>query len=79
MRYDVVSLSLDKEGKYQRKKNGDFIVRTEGIDTVTNELFWECKNAKDVKMAYECFWKLDKHWKKGQCKVLLVVTQNGKE
>ena len=74
MKYFVISLSLTQEGK-PFYKNGKPHVRTEEVDTKTNELFKYCRSKQDVADTYTAFWKLDKYWKKGQCEVLKVIRE----
>jgi len=70
--YDVVSVALTKDGSYGTK-NGELLVRTERIDTQTNDIFTNCNTKEEIKDAYEAFWALDKWWVNGQCKVVAVV------
>ena len=75
MEYDIVSVGLTEEG-YYAMDDGQLLVRTERIDTQTNELFRNCVTQEDVRKAYEAFWMLDNRWKHGQAKVLGVIPVN---
>jgi hypothetical protein len=75
MKYDVVSVSLTPDGRYGLKA-GKLLVRTERINTSTNAIFMKIKTQEDVERRYEAYWRLDNHWKYGQCKVLAVIPVN---
>lgn len=77
MKFDVISLSLNQDGSVFYKK-GKPLVRIERIDTETNEIFKDSISEFIVKHQYEAFWRLDREWKKGQCKVLEVVEVKSK-
>ena len=70
--YDVVSVSLTRDGRYGTKA-GKLLVRTERVNTATNELFKNVTSVGLLKQKYEAFWMLDDAWQNGQCRVLSVI------
>jgi len=78
MEYDVISISLTREGNYRIAKNC-FVVSAERINTETNMIFKDCKTCKEIEDSYNAFWNINDFWVRGQCEVLKVIPIELKE